>query len=192
MHLPNNHQSQFAGFAHKTSKINKIKNPDKPVVVSKLSPLSIFELMAWQVYACIEMPHHVSEHEKYMFRSFALWDHSLLREWCLTGPGITLDSLRRFLIELWNTSKEIRYRWLISEIITGMLNPLTCTKKDIGKLEGAQKSCTDNSKFQKLEIHETSAQPSVVLLKQMFRVNLRLQVNSYSIEMLMRIVIPWS
>lgn len=121
--------------------------------------------MAWQVYACIEMPHHMSEHERYMFRSFALCDHTLLGEWHLKGSGITLDKMR-FLIELWNTSTEIRYRWLISDTITGMLNPLTCTEKDIRKLEWAQKSCTDYSKFQKLGIHETSAQPSFVLLVQ--------------------------
>lgn len=33
-------------------------------------------------------------------------------------------------------------------------------------MEWAQKSCTDYSKFQKLGIHETSAQPSFVLLVQ--------------------------
>lgn len=163
MHLPNNHQSQFAGFAHKTSKINKIKNPDKPVVV-KLSPLSVFELNGL-ASICLH----------WNATSWVWTWEVYVQKFCIMGPQsvkrvmlnrMTLDSLRRFLIELWKASKEIRCRWLIGEIITGMLNPLTCTKKDIGELEWAQKSCTDYSKFQKLGIHETSAQPSVVLLKQ--------------------------
>lgn len=42
---------------------------------------------------------------------------------------------------------------------------------------GSENSCTNYSEFEKLGIRETSAQPSIVLLKQMLRGNLRLQVT---------------
>lgn len=42
---------------------------------------------------------------------------------------------------------------------------------------GSENSCTNDSKFEQFGIHETSAQPSMVLLKQMLRGNLRLQVT---------------
>lgn len=34
-------------------------------------------------------------------------------------------------------------------------------------LEWVQRNCTDNSKFEKLDTRETSAQPSIVLSKQL-------------------------
>lgn len=125
MHLPNNHQSQFAGFAHKAGKINKIKNLDKTSSGKAKSTLHNWtewpgKYMLASICLHWNATSYVWTWNVYMFTSFALWDHSLLREWCLTGSGITLDSLRRFLVELWNTSTgtgDSPVRWLLNPLV---------------------------------------------------------------------------